>query len=86
VRAAFRSTFRWLLPLALTCPLFGAGCTFIGVDQPAARDAIDFGALDHVPLCAYLDDGVTRDNVDAIVGSWNDDEGRTYKLNFDVVT
>jgi hypothetical protein len=76
VRAAFESTFRWLLPPGCSGLLLVAGCSFIGVDQPSVREESDFGPQHHVRLCAYLDDNVTRADADAMVGSWNEDEGR----------
>jgi hypothetical protein len=86
VGATFKPAVRWLLPFGLTTLLLAAGCSFIGVDQPSTREQTGFGAQDHVRLCAYLDDGVAQADVDAMVGSWNEDEGRLYGLDFDVVS
>jgi hypothetical protein len=81
-----RKLASWLIVEMIGAATLLAGCSFIGVDQSSARDAIDFGREDNVRLCAYLDDGVAQADVDGMVSSWNDDEGRLYKLDFDVAS
>jgi hypothetical protein len=62
-------------------PLLGA-CTFIGVDNPALRQTIDWGPQQTVPVCVYLDEGVSKDDADHLLGWWNNREANWYKLEF----
>jgi hypothetical protein len=67
--------------LFIAMPLLAA-CTFIGVDNPALRRTIDWGAEQAVPTCVYLDDGVSRADADQLLGWWNNREAHWYKLEF----
>jgi hypothetical protein len=72
-----------LMPLLLfvTMPLLAA-CTFIGIDNPVLRKSIDWGPQQEVPTCVYLDEGVSRQDADELLGWWNKREGDWYKLQF----
>jgi hypothetical protein len=59
-----------------------AACTFIGLDNPTLRDSIDWGAQQTVPTCVYLDEGVSREDADQLLGWWNNREAAWYKLQF----
>jgi hypothetical protein len=63
-----------------------AGCTFIGMDNPALRDSIDWGPRQEIPTCVYLDETVSKQNADKLLGSWNDREGNWYKLGIHPVS
>jgi hypothetical protein len=67
--------------LFIAMPLLAA-CTFIGVDNPALRSTIDWGAEQAVPTCVYLDGGVSRAEADQLLGWWNNREAHWYKLEF----
>ena len=51
----------------------------MGIDHPALRDSIDYGKPEQVRLCVYLDDGLTPDDANRLLESWNE-EARIYKL------
>jgi hypothetical protein len=51
----------------------------MGIDHPALRDSIDYGPPQEVRLCVYLDDGLTPQDANALLDSWNQ-EARLYKL------
>ena len=78
-KAACRELRPRLLFVAM--PLL-AGCTFIGIDNPALRNSIDWGQQQAVPTCVYLDQGVTREDADQLLGWWNNREGNWFKLGF----
>jgi hypothetical protein len=59
-----------------------SGCTFIGIDNPALRSSIEWDPPQAVPTCVYLDQGVSREDADQLLGWWNNREGRWYKLLF----
>jgi hypothetical protein len=65
----------------IAMPLLAA-CTFIGIDNPALRRSIDWGSDQVVPTCVYLDEGVTREDADQLLGWWNNREANWYKLEF----
>ncbi len=75
------STCFWPTLLFIAMP-FLAACTFIGVDNPALRRTIDWGAEQAVPTCIYLDEGVSRADADQLLGWWNNREANWYKLAF----
>jgi hypothetical protein len=75
------STCFSLILIFIAMPLLAA-CTFIGVDNPALRRTIDWGAKQAVPTCVYLDDGVSREDADQLLGWWNNREAHWYKLEF----
>jgi hypothetical protein len=56
-----------------------SGCTSMGFDHPALRDSINYGAPEQVRMCVYLDDGITPQDAQALLDSWND-EARIYGL------
>jgi len=72
--------FRPIL-LFIAMPLLAA-CTFIGLDNPVLRNSIDWGPQQQVPTCVYLDEGVSREQADRLLGWWNNREGNWYKLDF----
>jgi hypothetical protein len=72
--------FRPIL-LFIAMPLFAA-CTFIGVDNPSLRRSINWGPQQRVLTCVYLDEGVSKENADQLLGWWNNREGNWYKLDF----
>jgi hypothetical protein len=80
VTAAKSARFRPIV-LFIVMGFFG-GCTFIGMDTPALRKSIDWGAQQEVPTCVYLDDAVSRGVADQLLGSWNSREGSWYRLQF----
>jgi len=67
--------------LFTTLPLLAA-CTFIGMDNPALRRSMDWGAEQKVQTCVYLDEGVTRNDAEQLFGWWNEREANWYKLEF----
>lgn len=69
------------LPFAIL-PIVAAGCTFIGFDNPGLRESIDWGPRVSVPICVYLDRGVTRETADKLLDWWNAREGNWYGLDF----
>jgi hypothetical protein len=52
-----------------------SGCTSMGFDHPALRDSINYGPPQEVRLCVYLDDGVTPQDAQALLDSWNEEAG-----------
>jgi hypothetical protein len=69
-----------LLCIAITG--MSSGCTFIGVDNPPLRRSIDWGPRQAVPTCVYLDEGVSKEDADNLLGWWNGREGDWYNLEF----
>jgi len=67
--------------LAITMPLLAA-CTFIGIDNQELRKSIDWGPEQEVPTCVYLDQGISQQDADELLGWWNKREGEWYKLQF----
>lgn len=61
-----------LVSLALPFAALGSSCTSMGFDHPALRDSIDYGPQQQVRMCVYLDDGLTADDANALLDSWND--------------
>jgi hypothetical protein len=55
------------------------GCTSMGLDHPQLRDKYSYGPPVRVKLCVYLDDGITRDDAQTLLTSW-DEEARIYGL------
>jgi hypothetical protein len=64
-----------LLLIATVLP----GCTTMGFDHPALRESIDYGPPQVVSLCVYLDDGITQQDAQGLLDSWND-EAPLYEL------
>lgn len=57
-----------------------SGCgTFIGIDHPAMRESMDFGPPQTVSMCVLLDEGVSSEDADALLSTWNE-EGSKYDL------
>lgn len=63
-----------------------AGCTFIGIDRPATREAMDWGPAETIPTCVYLDHNVTQKRATELISGWNDNEGAWFKLRFQPVS
>jgi hypothetical protein len=83
VNAEANARLTWLRPsLLVTAMASLAACTFIGIDNAALRDSIDWGSEQAVPTCVYLDEGVTRQDADRLLGWWNSREANWYKLEF----
>lgn len=72
--------FRPIL-LFIAMPLLAA-CVFIGIDNPALRRSINWGSEQAVPTCVYLDEGVSREDADQLLGWWNKREANWYRLEF----
>ena len=68
--------------LFIAMPLLLAACTFIGVDNSALRRSINWGSKQAVPTCVYLDQGVSKEDADQLIGWWNDREAAWYRLEF----
>jgi hypothetical protein len=68
--------------IMLTC----SACTFIGIDQPATRRAMEWGPPETIPTCVYLDHSVTIARADELISGWNDNEGEWFKLRFQPVS
>jgi hypothetical protein len=64
-----------LLLIAMVLP----GCTSMGFDHPALRDSINYGPPQQVRLCVYLDDGITPQDAQSLLDSWNE-EAQIYGL------
>jgi hypothetical protein len=76
IRAAQRAAVTAaLLLIAMVLP----GCTSMGFDHPALRDSINYGAPQEVRLCVYLDNGITPQDAQALLDSWNE-EAQIYGL------
>ncbi len=73
VRRAARALV--VLPLAA---IF-VSCTSMGIDHPALRDSLDYGPPETVHLCVLLDNGITRNDANVLLESWND-EAKIYNL------
>jgi|GEM_PF-886996 hypothetical protein len=63
-----------------------SACTFIGIDQPATREAMDWGPSETIPTCVYLDHNVNRGRANELISGWNDNEGDWFKLRFQPVS
>jgi hypothetical protein len=76
-----------LMALVLAAILVNcSACTFIGIDQPATRSAMDWGPSETIPTCVYLDHSVTKDRANELISGWNDNEGDWFKLRFEPVS
>jgi hypothetical protein len=83
VIAEAKACLTWLRPSLLFAAMVSlTGCTFIGFDNAALRDSIDWGSEQSVPTCVYLDDGVSKEDADRLLGWWNKREANWYKLEF----
>lgn len=81
--APFRRVTRGLATLAMAAIV--ASCTSMGIDHPRLRDSIDYGPPENVRLCVLLDNGITRDDANTLLRSWND-EAKIYNLYLDPVS
>ena len=78
----FYHTASWF---AVLLPLLSWGCTTIGMHQPAALSKTEFGPLVSVRLCVLLDEGISRDDAQALLDAAWQEEGRRYNLRFEIV-
>jgi len=51
----------------------------MGFDHPALRDSIDYGPPREVRLCVYLDEGISRQDAEDLLHSW-DEQASIYNL------
>jgi hypothetical protein len=68
------------LGLSLAC----LGCTMIGIDNPRARRAVDYGSEMRVPICLVRDTNVSSAHAHRLLEDWNRRDGRHYGLYFEV--
>ena len=62
-----------------------AGCTSMGHHHPAARQQHDFGPVETVNLCVYVDQGISEQEARALIdGAWHD-EASLYGIEVRVV-
>ena len=72
--------------LACLISLLLAGCTAVGIHDPALRGQIDFGPPDAVAICVYIDDGLTDADARTLVhDAWRKEEP-LYRLTVSVVS
>ncbi len=58
---------------------------FIGIDHPAMRESMSFGADRRVNMCVLLDKGVSREDAEALLATW-EEEASKYDLHVKAVS
>ncbi len=61
------------------------GCTFIGVDHPAMRESMSFGAERYVNMCVLLDKGIAREDAETLLATW-EEEASKYDLHVNAIS
>jgi hypothetical protein len=73
-----------ILPVVLALVVF-AGCTSMGHHHPAARQQHDFGPVETVNLCLYVDQGISEDEARALIDNAWRDEAQLYGIELRIV-
>jgi hypothetical protein len=60
-----------------------SGCTTVGLDNPWARNDVDFGPELGVPVCLVRDRNVSSGHAHRLLEDWNRRDGKLYGLSFE---